>query len=50
MGWREFTKYVEVMNKQVEAARAEADSWENAEVDPVWHELRAKRDRARGRG
>lgn len=45
MGWREFCGWLEVLRKHQEGAKASADSWDHADQDPGWIEMRAKRDR-----
>lgn len=49
MGWREFTGYVDVMNAQIEGQKPDPGSWKGTENDPGWQELRAQRDKLRGR-
>lgn len=49
MGWKEFTGYIDVMNKQVEGEKGDPGSWRGSEYDPGWQELRAARERQRGR-
>jgi hypothetical protein len=49
MGWREFCGWLDVMRKQQEGARANPDSWANADGDAHWQEMRQARERRRGR-
>lgn len=49
MGWREFCGWLDVLRKQQEGVRAAPDSWAGADHDPHWQEMRAARERMRGR-
>lgn len=49
MGLREFWAWVEQLHHEKEEQSTSADSWQNAENDPGWQAMRAKRDKLRGR-
>jgi hypothetical protein len=52
MGWRELRGWLREMNRQreIEAGRGGAgpDSWQGAENDPFWAEMREKARRLQG--
>lgn len=49
MGWVELMGWLEVVRKQTEPRTVSPESWEGADSDPQWQEMRRIRDEARGR-
>jgi len=49
MGWLELKAWFGVMRRQTEPPETTPDSWNGADRDGSWDELRAKRDAWRGR-
>lgn len=49
MGWREFTGWLETMSRQRDGGGVTPDSWQGADSDPWWQQVRQQREEARAR-
>lgn len=49
MGWLEFRAWLRELNRQ-RSRKSNPDTWDGADEDPNWIELRAQRRRVMGRG
>lgn len=49
MGWRELCGYQRAMVKAKRGPEPDPGSWDGADQDPGWQQLRDRRDRLRGR-
>lgn len=47
MGWKEFLVWLGVMNRQLRPPEVSPGSWEGADQDPRWQEMRRQRDAMR---